>query len=666
MKKKIQDTRIEKLISQIAHHQHLYYTNEAIISDTEFDKMWDELKELDPENPILHTIGSDLEIKNTDLTGKLSTGTFEKERHLIPMGSQEKAANPEEFLAWAVKMDFSEFIVEYKLDGASLELQYENGKFLRALTRGDGEIGDDISQNVRKMKGFVEQLSDSFFGGVRAEVIMTHDVHNNFYSDKANCRNAANGLMKRKDGAGSEHLQIVCYDAWLSPSQASTEYVFSGFSLEDSPFANEVQKLEWLFAQGFKTVHFDVFNEAQAIIEYRAQVMELRQSLNFDIDGLVIKGPSIDYDDARRARPEKQIAFKFSLEEAVSIVRSVIWSESGATYTPIAEFDTVELAGTKVQRASLVNPNTIRNLTVQIGSHVIVTKRGEIIPKIERVIHSNIENADDTNPSTSPIIFPTECSTCETALCDEGTRLYCPNIACTKRIHHRIEKWVNALDIRDFGVTLIKRLYDAKRLNSISDVYTLTETELAELDGLGNKSATKIIASIQGRRTVRLAKFIAGFDIENIGETLIEKLVEAGFDTLDTLLKATEEDIAAVHGFAQITAKTLSEGLIECRDEMLSLTQSKTITIKPPILNEEAPFAHKIFCFTGELHTLKRSQAETLVKNAGGSVKSSVGKGLSFLVTNDPSSGSSKNKKAEKLNIPIIDEDAFLKLLEEV
>lgn len=662
-----QKARIAKLILLITRNQDLYYGGESEISDAEFDTLWDELKILDPKNPILKKIGSDLDFGNTAMSDgsvALSTGTFEKARHVIPMGSQEKAANPAEFEVWATKMSFDEFIVEYKLDGASLELQYENGKFLRAVTRGDGEIGDDISRNVRKMKGFVENLADLLSGGVRAEVIMTHDVHTSLYADKANCRNAANGLMKRKDGTGSENLQIVCYDAWFSSSPDSTGTAFSGFSLADSPFSDEVEKLEWLVAQGFETAVFGVYNGVQAVIDYRAQVMELRQSLNYDIDGLVVKGRTLDYEDVRRARPEKQIACKFSLEEAISIVRSVIWSESGATYTPIAEFDIVELAGTKVQRASLVNPNTIRTLKVEIGSHVVVTKRGEIIPKIERVVHA--ETQDDSpqlDLYTSSIIFPTTCNTCGTTLTDEGTRLFCPNVACAKRIHHRIEKWVNVLDIRDFGVTLIKRLYETERLTSISDIYTLTEAELSELDRLGSKSATKIVASIQGRRTVSLAKFIAGFDIENIGETLIEKLSEAGFDTLDKLFIAKEEDIASVHGFAQITARGLCEGLFESHDEMLSLTQSGTITIKPPVSAENVTLAGKSFCFTGELHAIKRSEAETLVKEAGGSTKSSVVKGLSFLVTNDASSGSSKNKKANEMNIPIIDEQAFLKLL---
>ena len=643
--------RIAELEKLITYHQTKYYADESEISDSEFDVLWDELTLLDPQNSLLKKVGSEWQ---PDLFSMPANGNFEKAKHVIPMGSQEKAANEGEFSAWANKMQFDEYLVEYKLDGASLELQYENGTFTRAVTRGDGTVGDDISKNVRKMKGFVEKLSVPLYGGVRGEVIMSHTVHATHFPDKANCRNAANGLMKRKDGVGSEHLQIVCYDAWFGKNPATKTY-----TPNDLPFTNELEKIEWLTQQGFFVTDAKLCKTIQDVINYRELVTEKRKTLGFDIDGLVIKGLEIDYADAKRARPEKQIAFKFSLEEAITELLNVIWSESGATYTPIGEFKTVELAGTKVQRASLVNPNTIRSLGVHIGSYVVVTKRGEIIPKIERVLETQDNHMLF---GTTAIEFPTICSTCGTALTDEGTRLFCPNVACEKRIHHRIEKWVNVLDIRDFGTTLIRTLYETKRLASISDMYTLTEDEIANLDGLGEKSAKKIVGSIQARREITLAKFIAGFDIENIGETLVQKIVDSGFNTLEKMLALTEDEIIAISGFAEITAHALQTGLQENKQEMLALTESGTIIIKTIDL-ENAKLAGLSFCFTGELHTMKRSGAETLVKDNGGSTKSSVVKGLRYLVTNDTTSGSAKNKKAQSLGIPIINEEAFLAMI---
>ncbi|HKL86371.1 MAG TPA: NAD-dependent DNA ligase LigA [Treponemataceae bacterium] len=632
--------KISELEERIRYHQELYYTGKPEISDADFDDIWDELRKIDPENTVFLTINSEF-----------SDG-FAKREHIIPMGSQDKAANPEEFETWAKKMPFDTFLVQYKLDGASLELQYRNGRFLCAVTRGNGKIGDDISFNARKMKGVLpELLGDAgplglnpFTGGVRGEVIMSHEVHSTYFSDKANCRNAANGLMKRKDGNGCEHLEVICYDAALVTQDTSES--------KNSPFTNEVEKLEWLKNAGFTIVPLHICEGSFSVIEYRAHVMDIRETLAYDIDGLVVKGLEIDPIDLARPRPEKQIAFKFSLEEAITTLREVFWNESGATYTPIAITDPVQLAGTTVQRANLVNPNMIANLKLRIGSRVLVTKRGEIIPKIEALVE---------NPSDSiPIIQPNICSTCNTTLKDEGTRLFCPNTECPKLIHHRLEKWISVLDIRDFGIGLIKRLFDSKRVRSIPDLYTLTVAELAELDRMGQVSAEKVLKSLYAKKTISLPSFVAGFDIDGIGETMVEKLVLSGFDTIDKLFNASETDFAQVNQFGQILAKALSLGLLTLRKEMETLLASGSITIAAPISN--GIFTGKSFCFTGELVSMKRSEAEAIIKTLGGSVKSSVVKGLTYLVTNTPESGSSKNIKARSLGVSIISEDSFLSL----
>lgn len=632
-------TRIEELEKLISKYQKSYYDGEGEISDAEFDKLWDELKSLDPNNPILHKVGAD-------------SGNFAKVQHVMPMGSQEKAANPEEFLAWANKHQYDQYLVEYKLDGASLELQYENGYLVRAVTRGDGSIGDDITANARKMGGVNAAIYKDgqlvpFTGGVRGEVIMTHQVHKDYFSDKANCRNAANGLMKRKDGQGSEFLKLITYDALSTDGK--------------SYFTNEEEKIRWLMDCGFNVVKLVICKSPDRVIAYRAKVMEERKNIEYDIDGLVIKERKINLEDARRARPDHQIAFKFSLEEAVSTLRQVEWSINGGTYTPVAIFDEVELNGTRVQRASLANPDKMRQLGVRIGSHVVVVKRGEIIPKIESVV-------EEKDIVTSEIPFPCVCEVCGTKLIDEGSRLYCPNKECSKRVLHQLLKFQDVVDIRDLGTTLITDLFKDGRLKSISDIYSLSQQDLvpyflneesmeAEKKSLG---AQKVYNSIQSHRNMKLATFVAGFDIEGIAESSAEKLVNAGFNTLEKLLAASEEQIAQVSGFAEIMAHTVVEGLAENTEEMKSLITSGTIILEA---EGQGSLSGKSFCFTGELHSMKRADAEALVKKNGGSIKSSVTKDLSYLVTNDTTSGSSKNVKAAKFNIPIIDENAFLELV---
>ena len=650
--------RIAELEHLIKKYQASYYNGEAEISDGEFDLLWDELKELEPDSEVLKKVGADPGIDG-----------FPKARHLIPMGSQDKASNPQEFLAWTEKQltknneqrinNKSEkaksnsltkntdrltktFLVQYKLDGASLELQYEKGLLIRAVTRGDGITGDDITANAKRMSGTVQKLDIPFTGGVRGEVIMTKDVWKSKYKSKANCRNAANGIMRRKDGEGCQDLNYIVFDASAKD--------------DDNYFKDELQKLKWLKDRGFQTSETKTFTDPQKIISYRDTVALKRDKLPFDIDGLVVKDINTDMPDLRKARPEKQIAFKFELESSFSILREVIWSESGATYTPIGVIDPVRLAGTTVKRANLNNPDMIRAMGLKIGLSVTVVKRGEIIPKIEGL------SPVPGNEKTQEIVFPQTCGACNTELNDAGTRLYCPNAECPKRLLHRLEKWVSVLDIRELGEKLLRQLFE-KNIRQIHELYGLTAQELAGYDRMGELSAAKVIRHIQTKREISLSAFVAGFDLEGIAETTMEKICAAGFDTLEKLRCAAAADLASVYGLGEITASVITEGLKECANEMDLVLKTGVITIALPPKQESLPMRGFSFCFTGELKSMKRNQAEKKIKALGAQAKTSIVKGLSYLVTNDPASGSSKNKKARDLGISVIDEDEFLALI---
>ncbi|MCL2185092.1 MAG: NAD-dependent DNA ligase LigA [Treponema sp.] len=639
---------LEKLIQK---YQASYYNGEAEISDGEFDLLWDELKKIAPDSEVLKKVGTGFDVDG-----------FPKAKHLIPMGSQEKASNPQEFLAW-VKKQIAKideinasltdkkkqltkiFIVQFKMDGASLELQYEKGILIRAVTRGDGITGDDITPNARRMSGVVQKMNVSFTGGVRGEVIMTHDIWESKYPAKANCRNAANGIMRRKDGEGCENLHLIVYDASAMD--------------DDQFFKDELQKIDWLKKRGFVTSESQSFTAPEDIIAYREKIAKTRDQLPFDIDGLVVKDNETDMSDLRKARPEKQIAFKFELETAFSFLREVIWSENGATYTPVGIIDPVRLAGTTVKRASLNNPDMIRAMELKIGSAVSVVKRGEIIPKIEGLA----PNKDISSDETTEIIFPQKCSICNSTLLDAGTRLYCPNPECPKRLLHRLEKWVSVLNIRELGEKLLLQLFE-KGIKQIHQLYTIKAEDLAEYDRMGEKSAIKVIRHIQTKRELTLAQFIAGFDFEGIAETTMDKVAGAGFDTLEKLQEASVSDLSAVFGLGEITAKIIADGLKECAKEIKEVLKTKVISIADPPSEETQPLRGISFCFTGELKTMKRGAAEEKIKALGAQAKSAVVKGLSYLVTNDTTSGSSKNKKAKELGIPIIDEDQFIKLIQ--
>jgi len=629
--------RIAELEALITAHQGLYYRQEPSITDEEFDTLWDELESLDPENPLLDQVGSDLS------DGDLADG-WPKARHLMPMGSQSKATDPESFETWAIKHEYPVYLVQYKLDGASIELQYARGTLTRAVTRGDGVVGDDITQNAERMSGVVRRLPGDFDGAVRGEVLMSRAVHRSKYSDKANCRNAANGTMKRKDGAGCEDLEVVCYDA-------------RGVAGLVSPFGTEREKIAWLAAMGFEPVKTQECASVSEIVEYRAKVMALRQDLKFDIDGLVVKGDAIDEEDLAKPRPESQIAFKFNPEEGVTVLKAVEWSESGSLYTPIGIMEPVRLAGTTVQRANLCNPDMIRGLGLKIGSKVVITKRGEIIPKIEAVA--------ETPADATEISFPETCGTCGATLSDEGTSLRCPNPACPKKDLHRLSKWIATLDIREFGETLLKRLHSSGRVSKIAHLYTLTEEELASVERMGSVSAAKVLANLRARKNLSLPEFIAGFDIDGVGLLVAQKLVQGGFSTLEALRTAAPEDFLKVGGIAETMAATISSGFSVLGPEMDELLSTGAVRILAgePDSMAAGRLAGKTFCFTGELSSMKRAEAEKAIRLLGGTAKSSITRDLDYLVTNDPASGSSKNRKAAELGVAVLDETAFLSLI---
>jgi DNA ligase (NAD+) len=498
------------------------------------------------------------------------------------------------------------------------------------------------------MNGVRQEISGSFTGGVRGEVIMTRRVWKTKYPGKANCRNAANGIMRRKDGAGCEDLNFISYDAAANG--------------DDGYFKTEIEKIAWLKKQGFVVTETSVFSAPEEVISYRAELAEKRKTMDIDIDGLVIKDSVTDMTDLRRARPERQIAFKFDLEIAYSILREVEWSESGATYTPIGIVDPVRLAGTTVQRANLNNPDMIRAMGLMLGSVVTVVKRGEIIPKIEGLAPPGAITEPEEK---SDILFPSFCKTCGSALEDGGTRLYCPNPSCPKKLHHRLEKWVSVLDIRELGEKLLRQLFDSGRVRAIADLYSLTVEELAEFERMGQLSASKVIRHIRTKWELSLSAFVAGFDFEGVGELIMEKAVQAGFDTLEKIRTADIEELSEVHGLGKITAGIIVQGLKECTGEMDAILSSSFISITPPLSAKEAPLRGSSFCFTGELKSMKRNQAEEKVKALGGSAKNAVVKDLTYLVTNDPESGSAKNKKALEYGVEIIDEERFLSILEE-
>jgi DNA ligase (NAD+) len=636
-KKKTSRSEINNLVREIKHHQALYYAGTPEISDAEFDALLRQLRALDPRNPVLTNVGAE------------PATQFRKASHVMHMGSQQKAANETEFIQWARQYS-GPYMIEYKLDGASLELQYINGKLKKAVTRGDGNSGDDITRNAVKMQGVVRDIGLDFTGAIRGEILLFHDVWQEKYSDKANCRNAAVGISKRIDGIGSEDLNVIVYDALCTD-------IDNG---ETWPEEKETSKIKWLSEVGFDVVKIKKCNNPTEVIEYRNQVQSsIRSTLNYDIDGLVVKLNEIDLEDMENDTPEEQIAFKFELDEVESTLIDVKWSFKGSNYTPVGIINPIQIAGGTIQRANLCNPGFIRDMGLKIGSRVIVTRRGEIIPKIERVV--------STPANATNIKIPNTCAVCHTRLIDEDTRLYCPNPRCPQKEIYRIKTWIEVLGIKDFADSIIDPLFEKGKIKKILDLYKLTVDDIARLPGKGMASATKAYNNLHKKERVSFPQFIAGFNIEGIGESTVNKVVTAGFGTVDQIANATVSELSSIQGVGPVAAEKLISGVKLLKTQMNALLDSGFIMImgrnvRPSTSGHANGVIGKSFCITGALQSMTRDEAKEKVLEAGGIWNTSVSRNTSYLVTNDTSTGTAKNRKAAELGVRIINEQQFLAL----
>jgi len=620
------------LEGMVKRYQNSYYNGNAEISDAKFDELWDRLKGEDPDNDIFKTVGRD------------ASSAFSKSPHIMNMNSQEKVNNKEDFFSWYKKRKIEKYIVEHKLDGISLELQYEDGKFVRGVTRGDGSVGDDISANVKLMKNFVPEIGENFTGGIRAEIVLFKEDFKEYFEPQGykNPRNMASGLAKQKRGEGCEHLNIIVYDAGGG----------------NSKFYTEETKLFWLMGQGFKLVPFHAFDSPDKVIKYREEIISERDDLDYDIDGLVIKNNEINLEDAKRARPEYQIAFKFDAVEETTILEEVVWNISGNIVTPIAWLTPVVLNGTTVKKASLVNPDEIRRLGIRIGDEVVITKRGEIIPKIERVYKSN------EGPVIGiPVKLIIDDKAWETE--DLGVKLVVKGDDFPLIKFHRLEKWVSKMDVKGMGPSLLSSLFKDGWVTEIADFYTIDLDEYLKATNL-KRAAEKAFASLYEKsKETTLSKFIGGFDIEGVGEGVIDFVVEAGIDTIDLIRMQLVSGLSEIEGIGPDRAERIFNGLINHTNEMDAVLNTGKVSIEKKKEKAVGDLGLKglTFCFTGALETMTRDEAFEMVTSKGGSIKSSMSNNVSYLITNTPDSGSAKNKKAEEIGALILTERDFLKMM---
>lgn len=651
--------RIAELTETINYHSRKYYVEDnPEIEDYEFDLLMQELKALEAEFPELVTPYSP-----TQRVGGAPVSGFAKVTHKVQMGSLQDVfsfAQVEEFVN-RIKEDIPEpcFTVEPKIDGLSVSLEYTDGELTRGSTRGDGFVGEDVSANIKTINSIPLKFPDApSFLEVRGEVYMPRSV---FYklSQKMelnseqpfkNPRNAAAGSLRQKDSkiAAKRKLDI---------------FVFNVQQVEGIKFSSHKQSLDYLKAHGFKVIPeyrlVKSFEEIKAIIE---DIGTRRYSLPYDIDGVVIKLDSLALREQvgyTSKVPKWAVAYKFPPEEKqtklVSIEVNV--GRTGAI-TPVAVFEPILLAGTSVSRATLHNQDFIDERNISIGDIITVRKAGDIIPEVLGVARKCGDEASFKLPSKCPVCGAE-------AVREEGeSALRCPNIECPAQVLRSIIYFASkpAMNIDGFGPAVAQALYEKGLVKTVPDIYRLTVEDVMTLEGFKEKSAAKLINSIIKSKSNPLDRLICGLGIRNVGSASCKLLCEK-FGSIDNIISANVEDIVAIDGFGELTAeivyKTLSEPhMLKTINELKELG----VNTEYETSRQSEKLSGLSFVITGTLPTYSRDDMKALIEAHGGTVKSSVSKKTDYLVAGEEAG--SKLIKAQELGIKIVDENAFLQMIQ--
>lgn len=627
---------LSKLVADLQRYKDAYYNGTPLISDAAYDALEDQLRAIDPKHRFFGTVGAPVR----------GVTEWEKARHAIPMGSLNKAVNEAEFRKWAARCDelaaqqkltpiSKNLFVTEKLDGLSLAVTYERGVLKEAITRGDGQMGERITPNAARMKGVPGKLKKPLSLTVRGEIILKLSDMKKAFPGAANPRNQASGTSKRYDGQGCEHLTVLFYD------------------LDGIEHDTELEKFEILKGLSFLTPFQLATDLDGALAEHQTYARKKRSALDYEIDGLVMRANDVHVHTMLgevNNRPRGSVAYKFASQAQVTKVVDIIWDTgSSGRVSPIAVVAPVVLAGATVQRASLANASRVAELDIGIGDDVLVSRRNDVIPYVEEVVVKR-------GPTAKP---PKKCGVCKKPLEKSGEYLSCRNDACRALIEGRIQNWVDAQGILEWGETLIAQLVDAKLVKEPADLYRLKPTDIAQLDRRGLVIANKVLNNLKAQLPLSLPRFLASLGVENFGAQTAKAVVAGGFDSLDKVRKASLAELSALPGVGPAKGKAAFEGLKKRAKEIDRLLK---VGVVPITRKAAGPLAGKSFCFTGALGK-PRKVYEQMVEDNGGALLSGVTKELDFLVMEDPNSGSSKAQKASKFGTKCIDEKAFLALL---
>ena len=647
---------IEQLRRELEYHSRLYYVEDApVISDYAFDMLMQRLKKLEEEHPELITPDSP-----TQRVGGQALSKFEQVQHQVPLESLTDVFSLDELYAFGERMDAllvepHGYVVEPKIDGLSMSLEYENGVFVRGATRGDGLIGENVTENLRTVRSLplrIENAPARLI--VRGEVYMSKAVFRELNAEReargeallANPRNAAAGSMRQLDPkvAASRRLDIICFNMQFS---------------SDGVYTSHAQTLDAMKAMGFPVVPYQRYEKIGDCVQRIEWLGDHRDELAYDMDGAVIKIDSLSQRAALGSTakaPRWAVAFKYPPEKKESEVLDVV-VQVGRTgvLTPKVIVKPVRLAGTTVSAATLHNQDNIDRLDLRIGDTVLLQKAGEIIPEVLSV------NKAKRPDWAVPFVMPDKCPECGSPVVrdEDGAALRCTSPECPaqrlRNIAHVASR--EAMDIDGLGISVCESLISSGLVSSAADLYYLEAEKIAQLDRMGEKSAANLIAAIENSKSAGLARLLCAFGIRQVGQKAA-KVLASHYKDLDSLMAASAEELTLIPDIGGITAGFITEWFsLPQSEHLIGRLREAGVDFQSHEERKDDRFAGLTFVLTGTLAHYTRDEAAAVIESFGGKASGSVSKKTSYVLAGE--NAGSKLTKAESLGIRILSEAEF-------
>ncbi len=644
--------RMEELVKTLNRYAYEYYVlDNPTVSDKEYDKLYDELVKLEKEQ------GRTLFDSPTKRVGGEPIAAFNKHEHIRRLYSLDKALTEEELYAFEDRIHKIdprpvEYTVEYKFDGLTICLTYENGKFVGAATRGNGVTGEDVTAQVLTIKSFPLTIGYTGTIEVQGEAVMRLSALAEYNKTAAeplkNARNAVAGAIRNLDPkvTASRKLDIMFYNV---------NYMSEG------ALSSQTECAEFLKKNGFKVHPFlRVCKDMKAVISAIREVDDTRRDMDILTDGAVVKVNDFSVREELGATdkfPRWAIAFKFEAEEVTTLLKGVTW-QVGRTgkLTPLALLEPVELAGATVKKATLNNCGDIRRKNIKIGARVLVRRSNEVIPEIL--------GATEITKDCRDVPVPETCPSCGSKVKEVGANLFCLNRKCRDRVIYSVTNFCSkdGVNVEGFSEMTAAQLYDAGMLRSFSDLYLLDKHRLLTLDGFKSKKAQNLLDGIEKSKNAPLKNFIFALGIENVGKKTAADLAKK-YKTLSALRSAQKEELMEMDDVGEAVAQSIYEYFRDEENEK-ELSRLEEAGVKPQEESGETAagvFSGENVVLTGSLSEFTRSEAEALIEKNGGNAQSSVTKSTTLVVAGEKAG--SKLEKAKALGIKIIDEEAFKSLI---